>query len=337
MGYKSVLRSVAAAQRRSEREARRRQSEFARKQKQVAKMQELERARFEVEQYENYIEVITSIHRDCGEKWHWDVINKRPDPRRPEEESFKTHTGAAKIALEAYSPSRTDRILRRVDAQREELSQALKKAPERDRQEYQKALDEYMVKHREWVELQKLSNGILENDPEAYAFALELLNPFSEISELGSEISFHTDTRDLIEVSLKVKGGTIIPSKSKTLLKSGKASEKNLTKSRFYELYQDYVCGCAIRVAREIFALLPSEMVIFTAMSDLLNTSTGHLEPQPILSVAIPRSTLDGLNINAIDPSDSMNNFVHNMKFLKTRGFKAVDKLVPSDLAKSAK
>ena len=56
MGYKSVLRSVAAAQRRSEREARRRQREFARKQKQVAKMQELERARFEVEQYENYIE-----------------------------------------------------------------------------------------------------------------------------------------------------------------------------------------------------------------------------------------------------------------------------------------
>ena len=97
-------------------------------------------------------------------------------------------------------------------------------------------------------------------------------------------------------------------------------------------MYQDYVCGCALRVAREIFALLPSMMVIVTTTSDVLNTSTGHLEVQPVLSVAMPRVTLEGLNFDSLDPSDSLNNFVHNMRFLKTKGFRVVDKITPDDL-----
>ena len=105
-----------------------------------------------------------------------------------------------------------------------------------------------------------------------------------------------------------------------------------MPKSRFYELYQDYVCGCVLRVARELFALLPIEMVIVTAVGNLLNTQTGHLEEQPILSVAIPRKTLVELNFGALDPSDSMNKFVHQMDFKKTKGFSAVESIKPSDL-----
>ena len=179
MGYKSALRSLAAAQRRSEREARRRQREFERKEKQIAKMEALERARFEVEQYENYVEVITSIHKDCGEEWCWDIINKSPEIRRPQEDWFTTHSEKAEEALEAYSPSRRDRLLRRTESRKEELSKAVEKAYERDHAEFQEALDMYNVKHREWVELTKLSEGILENDPEAFTFALNLLNPIN--------------------------------------------------------------------------------------------------------------------------------------------------------------
>jgi hypothetical protein len=82
-----------------------------------------------------------------------------------------------------------------------------------------------------------------------------------------------------------------------------------------------------LRVARELFALLPTEMVVVTATADLLKTSTGHIEAQPILSVAIPRATLESLNTDSLDSSDSMNNFVHNMKFLKTKGFRVVEKI----------
>ncbi len=51
------------------------------------------------------------------------------------------------------------------------------------------------------------------------------------------------------------------------------------------------------------------------------------MEEQPILSVAIPRNTIDGLNLDTIDPSDSMGNFVQNMDFNKTTGFRVSVKI----------
>jgi hypothetical protein len=108
-----------------------------------------------------------------------------------------------------------------------------------------------------------------------------------------------------------------------------------MTKSNFYELYQDYVCGAVLRVARELFALLPIEMVLVTATGTLLNTQTGHMEEQPILSVAMPRKTLEKLNLDMIDPSDSMSNFIHRMKFMKTKGFAKVERISPEELQSS--
>jgi hypothetical protein len=134
---------------------------------------------------------------------------------------------------------------------------------------------------------------------------------------------------------LHVNSDEVIPSEVKGLLKSGKLSVKKMPKTRFYELYQDYVCGCVLRVARELFALLPIEMVIVNAVGNLLNTQTGYMEEQPILSVAIPRKTLEGLNFEMLDPSDSMSNFIHRMTFRKTKGFSAVETLKPSDLQKA--
>lgn len=104
-----------------------------------------------------------------------------------------------------------------------------------------------------------------------------------------------------------------------------------MPKGRFYELYQDYVCSCILRVARELFALLPIEMVIIHAIGNLLNSKTGHLEDKPIISVATPRKTLETFNFEMLDPSDSMENFVHKMTFKKTKGFEAVEKLNPLD------
>lgn len=49
----------------------------------------------------------------------------------------------------------------------------------------------------------------------------------------------------------------------------------------------------------------------------MLDTKTGHMKNMTILSVYIPKQTLDTLNFDNIDPSDSMKNFVHKMDFKK--------------------
>ena len=40
-----------------------------------------------------------------------------------------------------------------------------------------------------------------------------------------------------------------------------------------------------------------------------------------MLSAAIPRKTIEYLNLESIDPLDSLSNFIHNMEFKKTGGF----------------
>lgn len=61
MGWKGTLRSIRAAQRRAEREAQRRRRELERQRKQLEKMRELERAAYEVQVYENYIDLLREV------------------------------------------------------------------------------------------------------------------------------------------------------------------------------------------------------------------------------------------------------------------------------------
>ncbi|WP_416144116.1 hypothetical protein [Planococcus koreensis] len=61
-------------------------------------------------------------------------------------------------------------------------------------------------------------------------------------------------------------------------------------------------------------------------MDEILDTSTGRTETLPILSVRFDKALLNSLNFDAIDCSDSMTNFEHQMKFKKTQGFSAVEK-----------
>ena len=129
----------------------------------------------------------------------------------------------------------------------------------------------------------------------------------------------------------------IIPTEIKNLLRSGKLSVKPMPQSKFQELYQDYVCGTVIRVARELFALLPIQMTIINATANLLNTKTGHMEDMTILSVAVSGKTLESLNLEAIDSSDSMENFVHKMDFKRGKGFNPTERLNPSEFQKEAR
>jgi hypothetical protein len=119
----------------------------------------------------------------------------------------------------------------------------------------------------------------------------------------------------------------IVPDYVLTTTATGKLSNKKMTVSRFNELYQDYVCSAAIRVARETFALLPIDCVYVNAIADLLDASTGRIKPQAILSCKFIGENLDRLHFERIDCSDAMRNFVHRMSFSKNSGFAAVEVL----------
>ena len=330
MGWKGTLRTLAAAQRRSERASRQRHNELVKRHMLLEKMAELEKASYELDVYENRLEVLSSIHKDCGEPWNWEAIRASEPPTKPL--NSHRHEEAAQVQLDSFKPGMADRLLKRTEAKREELAKAVTAARQLDEQEYQEALKTHEQELTEWEATRDLANRILAGDHEAFIEAIKQIDPFSEVSELGSSIEFQAGETSLIEASIHVNSEEVIPREVKTLSKSGKLSVKEMPKGKFLELYQDYVCGCVLRIARELFALLPIEMTIITALGKVLNTKTGHLEENPVLSVVIPRATLSRLNCESLDPSDSMSNFVYRMSFKKTTGFSAVERLTPLDL-----
>lgn len=329
MSWSGHFRSLQAAQNRNERAAQKRQNELKRQQDNLEKMQELERANYEVQVYENYLEILLSIHKECGNPLDWKSIQSSDPPLEPSKNNSLEIV--ARSNLENFKPGVLDKILNRVESKTDQLKKEVIGAKQNDEELYQLELKEFNQQLADWKEITEISRRVLQGEPESYLEAIKNIEPFSEIQQLGSSLNFNVQG-NIIVANLFVKGEEVIPSESKTLLKSGKLSVKKISKSYFYELYQDYVCGAVLRIARELFALLPIDMAIITATGSLLNTKTGYIEEKPILSVAIPKSTCDSLNFELIDPSDSIANFVHRMNFKKANGFSEVECILPEEI-----
>ena len=95
--------------------------------------------------------------------------------------------------------------------------------------------------------------------------------------------------------------------------------------------YYKIICSCILRIASDLFALLPLKTVIIHAYDEQLNTVTGHEKRKLILSIKIDREILTRLNFESIDCSDSMSNFPHNMNFRKMKGFDLVEKITTTE------
>jgi hypothetical protein len=331
MGWKGALRSMEAAARRAERESRRQHNELLRQEKQLQKMLESERAAFEVQLYENRIDLLRSMHKESGSVWDWRSVYSCPAPTTPTR--LHNREKVARLALDTFEPSFWNKLFQRVESKKQTLSMAVEEAQDADANEYLKALSKHESTMAEWQERREIAGRVLAGDIQAFKEVVEEIGPFSEISDLGSSVAFQFQNTSVIEVTLTINGQDVIPNETKSLLQSGKLSTKRMPQGQFYELYQDYICGCVLRVAREIFALLPFETAIVTAVGDVVNTQTGHLEEKPLLSVAIPRRTLSKLDLDAIDPSDSMKNFIHRMDFKKNKGFMVVEAIAAPSLA----
>jgi hypothetical protein len=184
--------------------------------------------------------------------------------------------------------------------------------------------------------MKSLARRILAGEHEAYTEALAEFSPLSEISDLGSSIHFTVHDAKLIECALKVNGTQAIPSEVKTLTTSGKVSVKPMPRGRFHEIYQDYVCGCMLRVVREVFALLPVETLLITAFVDSLDSRTGQTVEVPVLSAAMTRAIVAQLDFDRLDPSDAVECFLHRGDFKasrKSEAFQSITPLAPADVA----
>lgn len=321
---KGVIRTYGAAVRKIEREQQRQAREAAKRFKAQQKLQEIKDASQAVKDWANYVEMIQSAHKNCTDQIDWNQIKNTPEPEKPELD--KINENIAQNKLKAFKPNLLDKLFGSTKKKTIRLTDGIEQAKLIDQEEFENRFKEYEDEINNWAELQKIADGIQDKKSDAYKDALEYFNPLSDIGELGAELNFSFED-NFMDIDLKVNSEEVVPDYELKQTSTGKLSKKNMTKGKFNELYQDHICSSVIRVAREIFAYLPIEKVRINAVSNMLNSATGHMEVQPILSIILVPDTIEKLNLDTIDPSDSMQNFIHNMKFSKTNGFGSVSKV----------
>lgn len=293
-------------------------------------MEELERATYEVAVYEDQIGTLRSLHRDCSVVLDWDAIHNSASPRTPKPTNANEH--AAMSRLNGFQPNLLDRLLRRSESRRAALAEETERAKAKDEAVNRSAANDHKKAHGDWEDARAMAARIRDGEEDAIGEVLAGSDALDERRDLIPSVKFSVVSRTVVEAEVRVHGSDIIPKETKTLLKSGKLSEKAAPKGAFYGIWQDYVCGAALRVARETFAHVPVETAVVHVLIEMLDPKTGHLAEQPVLSVAMPRQTVDRLNIDLVSPSDSMSNFVHQMDFKKTQGFRAVEKMDSGNL-----
>lgn len=179
-------------------------------------------------------------------------------------------------------------------------------------------------------EFKPYAEKVLAGDIDTYFEVIDAAKPFDDLLDFGSSFEVGTDNPEVMEVEFRVKSDEIVPTLEYSLKANGSISEKELSKTNYYALMQDYVASTTIRVARDTFALLPVKTCVVHAVDTILNTATGHEEEMTLLSVEFKRDQLLTLNMAMIDPSDAITGFKNNCKFVKTTGFKPVERIIPS-------
>lgn len=187
--------------------------------------------------------------------------------------------------------------------------------------DHEKEYQQYLKNKAEYERIINIAKGVKNSDKQSFIYAINYFNPFEDLKNYGSDISYSIE-KNILEINFFAKGEEVIPHTTKRLLRNGnEIKEDPLPTSRFYEIYQDYICSCILRIAKETFNLLPIDKVLINAKQNKLNRSIGKYQNETIVSIVIDKPNLEKLNFDLLDPSDSMMNFTTQMDFSKDSGF----------------
>ncbi|ELW8265701.1 hypothetical protein QK958_004819, partial [Salmonella enterica] len=246
MGWKGTIRSLQATSRRIERDAEKRRRELQKQQKAYARMAELEQAEYEVDVWNNYIDVLQSVHKGCGDPVDWLSIARADAPVQPV--FFGSKEAQARQAVQNYRPGFLSRLLKIDRKKKQKLNEAVDVAKKDDQDNFDSLYQQWQQDSADHEQQTGIATGILDGEPRARINAIEFFAPFDELSELGSSIHFCIDEiSGVLLVTLHVHGGHVIPTEIKSLLKSGKLSVKKMPVGKRNELLQDYICSCVLR------------------------------------------------------------------------------------------
>lgn len=139
-----------------------------------------------------------------------------------------------------------------------------------------------------WNYYHDMAPKVLSGDIDAYLQLIYEVNPLDDLLEYGGNYEFGTDNPQKIEVEFTVDDKTL-------------ASAKASLKATEYESFvRDFVASVCIRIARDMFALLPVNNTIVHAI----------VGGKRMLSADFDRKTLSKIKFDYSDPAKTIQKFI---------------------------
>ena len=113
--------------------------------------------------------------------------------------------------------------------------------------------DDVFMEPETWKFLKSISRKILSGDIDAYMETIEKMRPVDDLLDYGSDFEFGTDNPNSMEVEFRINEHIMLPNANVIGVES------------YEQIFKEYVCASSIRVARDLFALLPVKYVIVYA------------------------------------------------------------------------
>lgn len=323
MGWKQYVRQVEAERRRSAHATARWQRQMEKLQRERAKQAVLDAAARDVAQFEDYLASLVSLHKECTSDLDWDALARSSEPARPTRSDRGER--AARADLEGYRATFLERLFGTAKKRAASLEEAVRFGRIGDDEVFAREMARHQTQFDEWQLMVRLATSVVERQPHGYRQAIDYLSSFDAIEAFQTRVQLVGVEPTLIVLRLDLSDPELVPDEELKLTASGKLSTKAIPATRRWTIYQDHVCSCAWRAAREMFAATPIDRLIVNIFEPQLDASTGHVRPVAILGTHFLRGNMKGIRFESIDPSEALKHVSHRMKFKKSAGFEAIE------------
>ena len=274
--------------------------------------------------YNNYIKSLLSIHKENWKPLNWDDFSLSPEPKLPLRLSL--NQDIAEQEYRAYIPSVLDRMLGQSKKKISDLMMNTEQAKRYDDLIYNASLREFKNEYQDWKKIQCIAKGVKSGELRAYEDAIEFFSPFKEIIQQGAKLECEFFSNH-VTAHLYLQWAQIIPDYIVSQTATGKVLTSQMPEYRFNEICHHHLCASALRLGRDIFALLPVGFVVVNAYADLTDKTTGIIQKQAILSVRFGRTEAAELNVRNLGGPDYLIEFTHQIDFSVDTGFSPIQPL----------
>ena len=150
--------------------------------------------------------------------------------------------------------------------------------------------DDVFMESEAWKFLKSISRKVLSGDIDAYLETIEKMRPVDDLLDYGSDFEFGTDNPNSMEVEFRINEHIMLPNANVIGVES------------YEQIFKEYVCASSIRVARDLFALLPVKYVIVYAKK----------EDEVVLQARFDRNEVQKINFKEESSVEIIERFILN-------------------------